>query len=191
MRLISSSLLAISALAFAANAYIANDSNWAPVTLPVPGPGLKIDDFFDVGTSAKPRFEARVPISVVGDGLHLPDLPPIACDLEAQLVRMGGATRALQIRSFEYDGRGSTELYSSEPVIELRRGTYELHLLNRGAAQPFGQSGALVTLTRFVHPTEAYLQGVLFRGTGWFALAAGVLSVAIAEVRARRDARPN
>jgi hypothetical protein len=170
--------------------YVFNESNWAPVTLPVPGPGLSIDEPFDVNSSGEFHFEARVPISVVGDGLHSPDLPPIACNLEAQIVPQGGTKRAVEIRAFVYGGRGSTELYSSEPVLELQRGTYELRLLNRGTAQPFGQIGALVTLTRFIHPTEAYLQGVLLRGIGWFALAAGVLSVAIAEVFARR-ARPS
>jgi hypothetical protein len=186
VRLFSTALLVISARAFAAVIYVANDSDWAPLTIPLPGPGLTIDEVFYVNTSGEFRFECRVPISVVGDGLHLPDFPPIACDLVAQILPRGGVRRTAQIRSFDYSGRGSTELYSSKPVIELQRGTYELKLLNRGAVQPFGQSGALVTLTRFVHPTEAYLQGVLLRGIGWCALAAGLLSMGIAEVLSRR-----
>jgi hypothetical protein len=185
VRLIPASLLAISAIAFAGAVYLTDYSSWAPLTLPMPGPGLKIDASFVVSTSDKFRFEAGVPISVPGDGLHLPELPPVACDLEAQILQKGQPLRTARIRSFEYGGRGTTELYSSDVVIELRRGTYELRLLNRGTSQPFGQSGALLWLTRFVRPAEAYLQGVLLRGIGWFALALGVLSIVIVEVRAR------
>jgi hypothetical protein len=155
------------------------------VTLPLSGPGLKVNYSFDVATNGKFRFEGTVPISAPGNGVHLPDLPPIPCNLEVQIRCRDGAKRVIQIRRFEYGGRGTTESYSSEPVIELGRGTYELSVLNRGIAEPFGQSGALLTLTRFEHPTEAYLQGVLLRAVGWFALAAGVFLVVLSELLAR------
>jgi hypothetical protein len=185
-RLLSASLLTLSALAFAGSVYIASERNWTPATLPLPGPGLRVDDSFHLATGGKLQFEASVPISAIGDGVHLPDLPPIACDLEAQIRRRGGAKRVVRIRRFEYSGRGTTESYSSEPAIELGRGTYELSVLNRGTTEIFGQSGAVLTLTRFEHPTEAYLQGVLLRGVGWCALAAGLVSVVFSELLARR-----
>lgn len=102
------------------------------------------------------------------------DLPPVSSDLEILIARPGTPTRKYVLTRFRAGGRGSTDLYSADPEVALQRGSYTLRVQNRAATQPFADRGAMLTLTRFEHPTEFYLQGVLFRGIGWAGLICGL-----------------
>lgn len=177
-RLFALLMLTASALGFSGAFYLASDWNWTPVKLPAPGPGLSVEEIFDITTPGKFRLEASVPTSA---GTALENLPVVISDLEVAVERRGTAPRTYFVKQFRAGARGATDSYSSETELNLQRGTYALRVRNRGTAQPFGDRGALLSFTRFVHPKEFYLQGVLLRGIGWFGLVGGVLLGAIGE----------
>jgi len=173
-----------SSLSFAAALYLSSSWNWAPVQLPIPGPGLSVVKAFDITTSGTFQFEASVPTASAN--MAMEDLPIVSSDLEASIQRNGATPRTYSMKRFRVGGRGSTDLYDAEPQVVLRSGSYTLRVQNKGASQPFGDRGALLTLTRFVHPTEFYLQGVLFRGLGWAGLLCGMTIGVLAELLARK-----
>ncbi|HEX3071117.1 MAG TPA: hypothetical protein VHX14_21305 [Thermoanaerobaculia bacterium] len=181
-------MLAASSLSFAGAFYLASSWNWAPVELPIPGPALSVEEGFDITTSGSFRFEASVPMKSADTAIE--DLPPVSSDLEISIARPGTPTRKFVITKFRAGGRGSTDLYSADVEIALQRGSYTLRVQNRAVTQPFADRGAVLTLTRFVHPTEFYLQGVLFRGIGWVGLICGLAMGVFTEVFAVRG-RPS
>jgi hypothetical protein len=183
-------MLAASSLSFAGAFYLASSWNWAPVELPIPGPGLSVVETFDITTSGSFQFEASVPMTSADTAIE--DLPLVLSDLEASIARPGIPTRKYALTRFRAGGRGSTDLYMADPEVTLQRGSYTLRVQNHAATQPFGDRGAILTLTRFVHPTEFYLQGVLFRGIGWLGLLCGVAIGVLTELfSGRRPPSPH
>jgi hypothetical protein len=184
LRLVSLLMLVASSLSFAASVYIASSWSWAPVELPLPGPALSVDETFDVTTSGTYRFEASVPI--ISPDAAMKDLPPVPSNLEVSIAPEDAPPRKYTLTIFRADSRGPTDLYIAEPQVALQRGAYTLRVQNKGVTQPFADRGAVLTLTRFVYPTEFYLQGVLFRGIGWVGLLCGVTVGVLSELLARR-----
>jgi len=189
LRLASLLVLMASSLSFAAAVYISSSWNWAPVELPIPGPGRSVVEAFEVTTSGTFQFEASVPMASAD--IAMEDLPMVPSHLEASIGLEGATPRTYTLTSFRAGGRGSTDLYDAGPQVTLQRGSYTLRVQNKGTAQPFGDRVALLTLTRFVHPTEFYLQGVLFRGLGWVGLLCGVTLGVLTELFAGRRPSPS
>ncbi len=175
-------LLSLSSVAFAAALYWNSDWNWAPVHIALPGPGLAVEDVFETTTSGTYRFEAEVPASSGGATEHL---PPVSCHLEISIERKTSHFESLTLTTFRAGGGRSTIYYHADPTVKLPRGEYSIRVFNAGQSPPFGDRGALLTLTRFQGVTEFYLQGVLLRGLGWFCLAAGLAFAVVSEVRTR------
>jgi hypothetical protein len=181
-------LLVGSSCAFASAFYFASDWNWAPAVLPLPGPGLEVQVRFEITTSGKFRLQATVPTASPTTAIE--DLPTVPCRLEMSVARPDSpAGRSIAITSFHSIGRGEFDLYAADPELTLSRGEYVLTLRNLGPSAPFSDKGVMLELTRFFHPTEFYLQGVLLRGLGWFGLVSGVIVAACAAMRSSERQR--
>ena len=177
-------LLAASAGAFALSTYVTSDSNWRPVDLPLPGPGLETATPFAITTSGKFRLEVTALAPVNAAELST-DPPSVGCDLEIHVSRDGRVVARQAITVLEYAGEyrfGKTYEFVG-PTLRLSRGQYELRLTNHGSTDPFGGRGAAVSLSRFEGPTEAYLRSMLVRFLGWSALVVGLFIAIAAEVR--------
>jgi len=188
VRALSLFSLLISALSFAATTYIETDSNWRPVELPLPGPGLEVGTAFDIVTAGRFELEMEVPQGKTPSA----EIPPVRCDLQLTLDGPSAFRVVRRITLLEHIGEygfGKINLYSSPPIELPRRGAYEIRLANHGTQPVFGDLGAMVILTRYEKPTEAYLRGVLLRGTGWSALAFGLIGGVLSEISKyrRRD----
>lgn len=176
VRILSFLALIVSALSFAALTYPESDWNWRPAELPMPGPGLEVGTPFKIVTAGRFELEIEVPQPSASEAPTYVD-----CNLQLTVKRdderpmIVHITKLRQVSSYEF---GKTDQYSAEPPLTLAAGRYELRLANKGSAQPFGDRGATVSLTRFEHPTEAVVRGALLRGIGWFALVVGVIGAA-------------
>jgi hypothetical protein len=174
--------LALSSLAFAGALYWTSAWNWAPVEIPLPGPGLAVEEPFDIATPGTFRFEASVPISRPTSAME--DLPLVACHLEVSVTRDGSEAKHLLLKTFRAGGRSSTQIYTEEQAkVELGAGSYNVSVRNVGSSQPFDDRGALLRFTRFVYPTEYYIRGLLFRGLGWGGLVVGIVFTVFSEIR--------
>jgi hypothetical protein len=170
--------------------YVNSEWNWAPVRSPLLGPALAVASPFEITTGGKFTIQADVPVAeAANSGPGLPESPPAACQLEVRIEGSNGFRATIPIVRFTSSGGypfGKTESFSSGQDVELSRGSYVFRLINRGTTTPFGERGAMVTFTRFLHPTESYLQGVLLRGVGWFGLIVGIVAACASELTAKR-----
>jgi len=165
--------LVASSLAFAAAFYFASDWNWAPAQLPVPGPGLAVEVPFEITTPGKFHIEARVPVRT--RDIAIEDLPMVSCRLDISIELDDSSTRqTFVITEFRAGGRGALDEYYARPEVTLKRGSYVLTVRNAASLSPFASTGGMLTFTRFMHPTEFYLQGVLLRGIGFGGLLLGI-----------------
>ena len=185
LRILSAVALTVGALSFAATTYVETSWNWNPVQLPMPGPGRAVDDRFEVANGGRFEIGARVPREGSEREADWPDYVP--CELRLSLEGPHGFRFDKDIRRLRHAGGAGVELYVSEPLEIPRRGAYEIKLHNIGSDQVFGDRGAMVSLERYEHPTEAYMRGVLLRFVGWAALAIGVLGFIASEAITRFD----
>ena len=182
VRVLSLVALLIATLSFAATTYFENESNWRPVELPLPGPGLEVAAPFEIATAGRFELEVQVPQARTSSA----DLTLVHCDLQVILDgphKLHVVHRITELRrggSYDY---GKIDLYESRSLTLERSGDYQIHVANKGSQQPFGERGAVVALTRYEHPTEAYLRGVLLRAIGWIALASGLIGAVLSRER--------
>jgi hypothetical protein len=177
--IISVGLLVASSLAFAAALYCNSSENWAPVCFPLPAPGVAVEVPFEIATQGTFHFEASVPKQV--PAIAIEELPVVACRLVITFTSdTSPLSQSIVLTSFRAAGHDAFDQYDARQEVRLNRGRYTLVVRNVGLAQPFRDRGAMLTLTRFVHPTEFYLRGVLLRGAGWLGLVSGVAVAAFA-----------
>jgi hypothetical protein len=182
IRILAAVAFGLSSLAFAGAFYWASDWNWAPLQVPLPGPGLVVEETFKITTSGKFELEASVPVTRSTSAVNDPQVVP--CRIEASVTHNGAVSTKIVVSEFRASGRGSMDTFTGEPArIDLTPGSYVLKVRNAGSSQPFGDRGALLRLTRFVHPTEFYLQGVILRALGWCGLVLGVTITVVSEIR--------
>lgn len=175
--------LLISALAFAAAPYLGSEWNWAPAHLPAPGAGLSVEMPFEIATGGKFHVEAGIPTR--SREVAVGDRSAIACRLDVSIDSDDSSkSHKFTITEFRLGGRGALDIYDSRPEVTLGRGRYVLVIRNAASVNSFASTGGMLTFTRFVHPTEYYLQGVLLRGLAWCGLVAGIVA-ALSAVRAK------
>src|SRR5262245_49588287 len=116
IRIAGTALLGLSSLAFAAALYWNSDWNWAPVQIPLPGPGLTVDEPFEIATSGTYRFEAMVPIF---SKAAIEELPPASCRLEVSIERFKGRSERFVLTNFRAGGSDSAILYVADRKVKL------------------------------------------------------------------------
>jgi hypothetical protein len=189
-RTLSEGFLALAAICFAASLYLFGSSNNAPITLPLPGPGLAAASPFRLATAGHFRLEAAVPISATSShSLTLSAAPPVSCDLRLVFTGPAGVRTEQRVTMLERGaqyGAGGIDYYYSTETPELVRGNYWLQITNNGNEQPFREAGSVLSLVRIAPPTEAFLLASLVRGTGWLSLVVGGLGVGVSLFRKGR-----
>ncbi len=165
--------------------YLRGDDNWRPVELPLPAPGFPVASPFRVASEGAFHLEAVVPDGSGDDPIHLPSRPDVPCLLTVVVEADNGFRLQEQVRRFHHAGRhefGGTDEYWTDPVFTLKRGEYVLRLIPQQDAPLLREHGATLQFTRYTHPAEWMLAGMLARGGGTAALITGLLLVTTAAV---------
>lgn len=186
LRIASVCCLVMAAACFAYVTYVHNDYNWRPAELPLPGPGLEVRELFEIPTAGEFELEVSVPSAAAGERATA---GPAPCKFVVALDGPRGRHEVQSISSFHRGGNyrfGRVDLYFSDLRLSLEPGEYTLRITNEGTTPAFGDRGALVSFTRFVHPAEWVLLGSLLRGAGWVSLLLGLVVFVVSEAYARK-----
>jgi len=184
LRVLAFSSLITAALAFAATTYFASDWNWRPVEMPMPGANVEIEDRFEIANGGNFELEVSVPTPI--PSIAMEDMPPVACDLRVAIRGPAGFAADRNVSMFRLGGRSNFDLYHASELSLPARGRYEIRLANRGVSQPFGERGAMIALTRYEQPTEAFLRALFLRYLGWAGLVFGMVFALASELMISR-----
>lgn len=165
-----------------------SESEYRPMSQPLPGIGYTIGDTFDLVRGGRFIVEIVSPTTDQHKGIAARQKPPVRCDVTLLVRRSGSSWRQQSIAMFDNGGwTHYTDLYFADKPITLERGRYELILKRNGSHDPFTDHGAMVALVRFEAPGPEF---------GYFALelfgyAILIAGIAVAWLRHRDDPATN
>lgn len=175
-RFFAAASLACAAILFALLLYVFGNGNSIPVSVPLPGPERSVSQPFELKTKGSFRLAVAVPLAPGPISAALAELPPVDCNLSIAITGPQGHTHqtvtSLQ-RGAQFTA-GRIDYYYAPSTFSLPTGEYEVTISNH-ARQPFGDSGAMLTLERREPLTETQLLVSLMRFTAWATLWAGIL----------------
>jgi hypothetical protein len=181
-------LLAGSALAFAASAYVYADWNLEPWTLPVSGDGITVRTPFSLATSGTFHVRLSVPTTSQSVDSQEPHWSGSPCLIMQTDAEDAPGTPAM-LRTFRAAGLyvyGGLAYYESEDVVRIAAGS---HTVSLRTCQPGVANQFFVSLERAGEPTGQFVSALLVRGLGWLLLVVGIAATALTHLRWARAKR--
>lgn len=159
--------------------YVWTPSNWRPVELPLPSPGIEVAAPFQLSTGGRFQFQVKTPDLADPAAAGFSQQPDVTCRIQIAITGANGQITKQVLDRFRHGGRdyfGKIDYYfDSRAPFALPRGQYTVRVRTESDAVLFRAQGAILELERVAEPSGAAVFGMLLRGLSFALVVVGLV----------------